>query len=196
MLGPFGITDYNGTLVGSGTLQSGQSGVIALEGNLTWNLLAEATWLNEEQVSISPTPWKEANLVHDAGFVKGLFTGGNFVRMGGVASCRIALINPEFLSTGIEEEAIPSRLRASPNPFRHSLAVQFNLGAQAQVEVIVVDLQGRTVAKVLNQVLPVGMHEIIWDAHDVQGRRVPPGIYFVRARYGDRVESKQVVLLE
>jgi flagellar hook capping protein FlgD len=198
MLGPFGITNYNGTLVGTGTLSSGQSGIIALDGGLTWTLMAEATWLFNNDVVMpgSPIAWKQANLVHDAGFVKGLFVTGNFVRMGGAASCRIALINPEFLSTGIDEKNLHSWLEATPNPFQKSLAIRFSLETPARVEAMVVDLGGRKVATVLDQMLPSGTHEISWDGRDVQGKRVPPGVYFIRAREGARVESREVVLLQ
>ena len=93
-------------------------------------------------------------------------------------------------------EASVVGLQAAPNPFQHSLAIRFALKTAAQVQVIVLDLQGRIVANVVDQALPSGRHETSWDARDVQGRRVPPGVYFVRARYGDRTESKQVVLLK
>ena len=116
--------------------------------------------------------------------------------MGGVPSRGIALLNPELNPTAIPEEPANSRLQASPNPFERSLAIAFTLEKQMQVEVIVIDLQGRRVATLLDQMLPSGPQQTSWDARDSQGRRVSPGVYFVRVRQGERTESRQIVLLE
>ena len=44
--------------------------------------------------------------------------------------------------------------------------------------------------------LPVGTHEASWDARDARGQKVGAGVYFVRVRQGDRVDSREIVLVD
>ena len=186
-VGPDYIADYFGLLVGSGglSLSSADYGVLAVVPGTDWYMIQPATGIN-----LGPM------LAHDGNFAKGLFVGGDFVQMGGVPSRGIALLNPELKSTAIPEDPVYSRLQASPNPFQRSLSIRFSLEVPADVEVTVFDVAGRRVAKVLDGNLPAGSHEASWNGRDSRGERVRAGTYFIRARQGDRVESRQVVLIE
>ena len=135
-------------------------------------------------------------LAHDGPLVKGLFMGGSFTQLGGVPSFKIALYNPVWNPTGVGEETPVSRLETAPNPFQRSLSVRFTLDAPAGVEISVFDLTGRRVATPFQGSLPAGPHEFSWDARDSRGQRASAGVYFIRARVGDQLESRRVVLVD
>jgi hypothetical protein len=133
------------------------------------------------------------------GGLHGLFLGGNFDYLGGVATSKIALYDPVWQRTGVgepeEPEAAP-RFSAFPNPFRRSLTVRFDLETPVDVNVAVFDLAGRRVTVLRDEVLPAGTYEAAWDARDTRGRKVRPGVYFIRVRRGDQVAARRAVYLE
>ena len=185
------LADYFGTLVGSGTLPSGEKGVVGLDQTNSWYLLARSVDL-QNPAGTGVRVLK----AHDGVNVKGLFVAGEFTRMGGEPSYKMALINPEWKQTAIQEGPFHSRLRAFPNPFRRSVTIEFTLEKQTHVEVTVLDVQGRVVSKMLDQVLPPGAHESTWKARNSQGQRAPAGMYFLRVSQGNKVDSRKIVLID
>lgn len=81
-----------------------------------------------------------------------------------------------------------------PNPMRSDAAVAFSLPARAHATLIVLDVQGRVVRRLLDGVVPAGEHRVVWDGRTDQGRRAAAGVYFLRGLVGERVESRRVVL--
>ena len=60
--------------------------------------------------------------------------------------------------------------------------------------VSVLDLAGRTVRLLPLPGLASGAATVTWDLRDGEGRRVPPGIYFLRVRAGDRARTARVLV--
>jgi len=171
------LTDYFGTLLAGLNAWSGGS------------------WY--QYINTAPAIGGPSRLyAHDGDLVKGLVLTGDFTKLGGVSSIGIALYNPVWNPTGVREETPVQRLEASPNPFQRSLSVRFNLESQQAVDVTVFDIAGRRVATLLDRSLPAGPHEASWDARDAKGQKARAGVYFVRVRQGDRVDSRQIVLVD
>lgn len=79
-------------------------------------------------------------------------------------------------------------LRVSPNPTRLGVRIALALPEPAETRVVVLDPTGRIVAHPLGDGwvhLQAGTHPIYWDGNDDRGRRLPAGVYFVRARGRD-----------
>jgi len=171
------LTDYFGSL---------------LAGLNAWNGSSWHQVINTAPAMGSPS----RSYAFDGGLVRGLFLTGGFIKLGGVSSIGIALYDPVWNPTGVGEDAPVSRFEATPNPFQRSLSIRFSLNAPAPVEISVFDLSGRRVATLFQGSLPAGSHESSWDARDSRGQRAGAGVYFIRAREGDRVESRQVVLID
>jgi flagellar hook capping protein FlgD len=171
------LTDYFGTLL---------AGLNAWDGS---------AWYPYIDPAPSDGPFTTL-LAHDGGLVKGLFMGGWFTTIGGITSPRIALYDPIWKQTAVDDEIPRSRFEVFPNPFQRSLSVQFDLDLATLVEVTVFDISGRRVATLQNGSLPAGTHEVSWDARDIKGQRAPAGVYFIRSRQGDRAESRRVVLVD
>ena len=88
-------------------------------------------------------------------------------------------------------------LPASPNPFRLSTSVRFELSRAAAVRLEVFDLRGARIATLVEgELLPAGGHARIWDGRDTAGRLTPPGIYLVRLDAGGEVWTGRVVRLD
>jgi hypothetical protein len=170
------LTDYFGTL---------------LAGLNAWN---GASWY--QYINITPFIGGVSRLyAHASDLVSGLFLTG-MTKIGGVSSIGIALYNPVWNVTGVNEATPVKDLDTSPNPFHRSLTVRFKLDGATDVQVTVFDLAGRRVAVLLDQSLSAGTHEAFWDARDEKGRKAPAGVYFVRVRQANRVDSRKIVLVD
>jgi hypothetical protein len=82
-----------------------------------------------------------------------------------------------------------------PNPFRLETGIAFELPRAASVRLVVYDMQGRLVRRLVDSWLPAGRHEARWDGRDGEGTGVPNGVYFVRLEVQDRAMSRKVLLL-
>ena len=84
---------------------------------------------------------------------------------------------------------------AFPNPAR-STRINFSLPRRDHVELGVYDVLGRRVAVLARGVLPAGPYSKQWEGLDDSGRRVGPGVYFLRLRVGQEVFKIRSVKLD
>ena len=77
------------------------------------------------------------------------------------------------------------RLAPSPNPFHSGIDLEFELEHDAQVNLVVLDLQGRTVRDLVAGQFPAGPHHVTWEGQDDHHAPVGPGLYFARLVTGD-----------
>jgi hypothetical protein len=88
-------------------------------------------------------------------------------------------------------------LPASPNPFRLSTSIRFELSRTASVRLEIFDLRGARVSTLMGgEVLPAGGHATTWDGRDQAGRVARAGIYLVRLEAGGGTFSGRIVRLE
>ena len=78
-----------------------------------------------------------------------------------------------------------------PNPFNPSTTLRFALPERSEVEVVVYDLKGRRVARLLQETRDAGIHEIRWNAEDLAS-----GTYLVRLKTDNFAHTRRVVLLK
>lgn len=88
---------------------------------------------------------------------------------------------------------------AWPNPVKSGTA-RIDLAvsaadARSRASVRVVDLAGRTVRTLVDGALTPGSHAVTWDLADPQGRPVPAGLYFVRARVGALEATRRLIVV-
>ena len=85
-----------------------------------------------------------------------------------------------------------------PNPFNPTTAISFQLSAVSVVTLKVIDVLGREIATLVNDVRSAGTYTVQWDASSF-----PSGTYFYRLQAGDAstsaargfVETKKMILL-
>jgi len=71
-------------------------------------------------------------------------------------------------------------LKAYPNPFNQSVSIGYVLYETAQVEIMVIDLFGRTIAYLLSGTKPAEPHIELWNGNDNNGNVCNAGVYLVR----------------
>jgi hypothetical protein len=77
-----------------------------------------------------------------------------------------------------------------PNPVRNSTVFQFAIPQAGKVSLQILDVRGRRADTLVDGVLPAGTHTVSWDAEDR-----PSGLYFYRLRFGNRVETRKLILM-
>jgi hypothetical protein len=100
-------------------------------------------------------------------------------------------------ATSAAMAAIPGfRLRPnSPNPFRRSTTLEFEIPRSARVQINVYDVGGRLVAEVLDEVRNAGTQSVVWDGRDRSNTPVPSGVYWARLQAGDLHAAVRMVRL-
>ncbi len=73
--------------------------------------------------------------------------------------------------------------------------IAFSVPESRQTDLVVYDLSGRKIRTLVSGLVTGGLHELLWDLRSRTGRRVGPGVYWIRMTHGtDRVQRKIVVL--
>lgn len=75
--------------------------------------------------------------------------------------------------------ALASHLTAQPNPCNHKVTVSFTLGIGGTIHLSVFDVTGRKVCDLADQWMPVGNHQVVWDATDALGFPLSSGMYWL-----------------
>lgn len=76
-----------------------------------------------------------------------------------------------------------------PNPFNPATEIQFSLPEAARVQLVVFDVTGREIARLVESTLAAGIHRVAFDA-----TALPSGVYLYRLTAGRFTETKQMVL--
>jgi hypothetical protein len=102
-------------------------------------------------------------------------------------------------TVGIEDHNIPVTFflqQNYPNPFNPETHIQFGLAQKVKVQLLIYNVLGQQVKKLINQNMPPGKHEVIWDGRNNAGKRVGSGIYFYNIKAGEFTKTRKMVLLK
>lgn len=103
------------------------------------------------------------------------------------------------ISTPVEEpEALPDSYALEPNypnPFSESTTFVFHLPAAQEVRLMVYDVLGRVVTKLVDGPYAAGVHHVTWDGRDASDRRVASNVYLVRLQAGRFVQVRTIVVV-
>lgn len=78
-----------------------------------------------------------------------------------------------------------------PNPFNPVTVIEYSLPVQSEVSLIVYDLRGQEVARLINSTMSAGNHRVSWDASDLAS-----GVYLYRLQAGDFTQTRKMLLLK
>lgn len=95
-------------------------------------------------------------------------------------------------------DALPQVLKlhpCQPNPFNPQTTVKYDLPESGPVRLTVFDVAGRLVRTLVDDSMPQGSHEAVWDGRDASGREVGSGSYVARLEFGGRVETVRLALV-
>jgi hypothetical protein len=82
-----------------------------------------------------------------------------------------------------------------PNPFRTGTTVRFEVRSHQHVTVIVHDVMGKVVTRLLDRPVCPGVHSISWDGTRSSGSTAAGGLYFIRVETEHGNSSGKVVKL-
>ena len=69
---------------------------------------------------------------------------------------------------------------AYPNPFNPTVTIRYDLPEPANVTLVVYNLLGREVVRLVDGPLGPAYHQVVWRGRDRNGREVPSGLYIAR----------------
>jgi hypothetical protein len=104
------------------------------------------------------------------------------------------LSDSRSVSTSIPQK---HKLLASyPNPFNSQTRIRFELSSQEDVQLLIYDMNGRLVRRLVEKQFSAGMHEIAWDGLSEYGRTTPSGIYMVRMTISQSSFEQKLAMLK
>jgi len=123
------------------------------------------------------------------------FTGGSHPYAGDLLGVSYFSIDVSNAPAGVPTHPLAADgVRASPNPFRTELAIDFVAPVAGKYEVAVFDVTGRRVAVLLSSDLPAGRHHVTWKRQP--GSETANGVLFVRVASSGRVLKTKVLRVE
>ncbi|MCF7822873.1 MAG: T9SS type A sorting domain-containing protein [Candidatus Marinimicrobia bacterium] len=78
-----------------------------------------------------------------------------------------------------------SLVRNYPNPFNPSTTVEYEVPEQADVTLIVYDINGRVVQTLVSKSQPAGRYKVIWDGLNSEGKQMSGGVYLAKLQVVD-----------
>ncbi len=81
-----------------------------------------------------------------------------------------------------------------PNPFNPSTTISYTLRRPANVQLVVYDIAGREIKRLVSQYQFEGRYAVNWESTDEDGRRVPSGVYVARLLVEQESAIKKMVL--
>ena len=174
---------------------------IALQHNQSFQLTvavddSEATYQwyrNGQPISGAEQAQYAANGQHpqDTGMYYCLITGrcGDELRSD---SARVLIEPPTTAVEGVTATASVQLLPSYPNPFANTTRIEFVVATPLQVQLVIVDVNGRQVAQLADQWYAAGQHTVVCNADE---RSLTSGIYYavLRTPRGQQVQRLVVV---
>jgi hypothetical protein len=83
-----------------------------------------------------------------------------------------------------------------PNPFNPVTSIQYTLPRLVDISLVVYDLLGHEVIRLVEGYQPAGTRRVVWNGRDAAGREVPSGIYIARLVTREYTSSIKMLLLK
>ena len=83
-----------------------------------------------------------------------------------------------------------------PNPFNPRTTIQYDLPISGNVRVIIYNVAGQEVKRLVNSAQEAGYHSIVWNGTNLSGAKAAAGIYFYQIQAGEFVRTKKMLLLK
>jgi len=83
-----------------------------------------------------------------------------------------------------------------PNPFNPTTTISFALAKDGHVVLDIFNIKGQRVKTLLNEEVSSGLHKIIWNGDDQNGRTVGSGVYFYKMTTNEYDSTRKMLLLK
>ena len=150
-----------------------------------------------EYIVLLPAVWNDSTLVvmdmiPDRDGIDSLFHFEELEFNGNVYSLESLLGMAENDHVPTEYALLPNY----PNPFNPATHIRFHLPLENHVSLEIIDVMGRTINSIKNNILPAGVYNLEWDGRTKTGDMAPAGIYFIRMISGHYQETRKIILLK
>jgi hypothetical protein len=108
----------------------------------------------------------------------------------------IFLQNLNLMLSTEEPQVTLKTLSSYPNPFNPSTTINFCLKHSSKVDLSIYNIKGQKVKNLIRQNLSTGNHQIQWDGLDSNNKKQSSGVYFVRLKTDDKVETHKILLIK
>jgi len=101
------------------------------------------------------------------------------------------------VNTGIPDDAARAfALRQNvPNPFNPATRIAYSIPERARVELLIYDVAGRIVRRLVDADLPADDYTAVWDGRTDTGEVAASGLYFYRLMADGRELARKMILL-
>ena len=86
-----------------------------------------------------------------------------------------------------------------PNPFNPETTIRYDVPGEltrTRVRLVILDVSGRVVRRVVDEEQLGGSHEVVWDGRDDRGSAAASGVYFYMLQTGKERLTRKLVLLK
>ena len=83
-----------------------------------------------------------------------------------------------------------------PNPFNGATRIRYRINRPCRVQLIIYDVTGREVVRLVDRFRPAGEHFQTWDGHNSAKQEVASGLYFYKFKAGDYISVKKCLFLK
>jgi hypothetical protein len=91
-------------------------------------------------------------------------------------------------------ESLKLKVEVYPNPFYANTFIMFNLDTKGKVEVIIYDMNGNEVKRLMDASVPAGKYNLTWGGDDDSGEKAANGTYLISVFMdGEFTASEKVV---
>lgn len=98
---------------------------------------------------------------------------------------------------GVDDPARQLRfaIRIFPSPGTRRITLDLELPVQGRLRATILDVLGRSIARVADGPFEAGAHRLHWDTRGSDGHPCTPGVYFCSVDYAGRAVTKKFALL-
>jgi hypothetical protein len=108
-------------------------------------------------------------------------------------------VSTDYVSGTVEGTIVPETFNLHqnyPNPFNPATTIRYELPQAGDATLIVYDLLGQEVTRLVDGYLGPGYHQTRWDGRDDNSREVPSGIYIATLVTPEYSTSIKMLLLK
>ena len=84
----------------------------------------------------------------------------------------------------------------APNPFNPETTIAYSLPEESHVTLKIYSVLGQVVRVLVNDMVPAGQHQAVWNGRDAFGPPVSSGVYIYQVRAGKDQAIRRMLVLK